>query len=118
MRELMVYGCKLTSLETLCCMALESLTLRYCSTFTQWSGLEHLSTLKSLEVEVCGVTSLRPLCCLGRALQKLRVTRCRKVQEDILELPHVQPTAQVVVAYSNVKEVVLAGGVRRVVGST
>jgi hypothetical protein len=34
------------------------------------------------------------------------------VEEEVLELPHVQPTAYVDVSHSNVKEVVLAGGVR------
>jgi hypothetical protein len=38
------------------------------------------------------------------------------VQEDVLELPHVQPTAEVVVKDATVREVVLAGGgVRRAV---
>jgi hypothetical protein len=50
-------------------------------------------------------------------LQKLVVKECSAVQEEVLELPHVKPTADVVVESSNVKEVVLAGGVRRDVGA-
>jgi hypothetical protein len=37
---------------------------------------------------------------------------CNGVQEEVLELPHVQATAVVILNYSNVREVVLAGGVR------
>ena len=33
------------------------------------------------------------------------------MQDEVIELPHVQPTAEVPIARSNVKEVVLAGGV-------
>jgi hypothetical protein len=43
-------------------------------------------------------------------LQKLRVYKCKRVQEEVLELPHVQRSAYVVVTDSNVKKVVLAGG--------
>jgi hypothetical protein len=50
-------------------------------------------------------------------LQKLVVKQCSAVQEEVLELPNIQPTADVVVEYSNVREVVLAGGLRRAVGS-
>jgi hypothetical protein len=46
-------------------------------------------------------------------LRKLKVSRCNRVEEEVLELPHVQPVADVDVTYSNVKEVMLAGGVRR-----
>jgi hypothetical protein len=46
-------------------------------------------------------------------LQRLKVVKCNNVQEEVVELPHVQPTADVVVIAGNVKEVVLAGGERR-----
>jgi hypothetical protein len=49
-------------------------------------------------------------------LEILVVCCCNDVQEEILELPYVQPTAYVHVRYTAVKEVVLAGGVRRAVG--
>jgi hypothetical protein len=62
-----------------------------------------------------GVTSLQPLSQLGEGLQILRVYGCTGVQEEVLELPHVQPTADVDVSCSNLREVVLAGGVRRAV---
>jgi hypothetical protein len=115
---LRVCSCVVTSLEDLEGMpALQSLTLFNCSCLTQLAGVEHLSALKSLSVECCGVTSLQPLSQLGEGLQKLSVVGCKRVQEEILELPHVQPTADVVVSYSNVQEVVLAGGVRRAVVS-
>jgi Leucine-rich repeat (LRR) protein len=115
---LKVFICKVASLEGLEGMpALQSLSLVHCSSLNQLSGVEHLSALKSLKVESCGVTSLQPLSQLGKELQKLSVVGCNRVQEEILELPHVQPTVDVVVRHSNVQEVVLAGGVRRAVAS-
>jgi hypothetical protein len=45
-------------------------------------------------------------------LEKLSFFECREVREEVLELPHVQPTVDMLVRYSHVKEVVLAGGVR------
>jgi hypothetical protein len=70
-----------------------------------------------LELTICDeVTSLEPLSQLGEGLQELKVYGCRRVQEEVLELPHVQPTAVVDVEESNVREVVLAGGLRRAVG--
>jgi hypothetical protein len=116
MKELYVMGCWLTSLESLYSMPLRSLTLTYCDSLTQLSGVEHLSALKSLKVVCCGgVTSLQPLSQLGPGLQELEVCGCSKVREEVLELPHVQPTADVDVKDSCVREVVLAGGVRRAV---
>jgi hypothetical protein len=115
MKELVVSWCPVTSLEGLNRMSLQSLSLTYCSSLTQLSGVEHLPALKSLRVVGCGVTSLQPLSLLGEGLQKLEVFDCRSVQEEVLELPHVQPTAGVRVSNSRVKEVVLAGGVRRAV---
>jgi hypothetical protein len=118
LKELSLYADKLTSLEDLSGISLQSLSLTWCSSLTNLSGFEHLSALKSLEVKGCGVTSLQLLSQLGEGLQKLRVVGCRRVQEEVLELPHVQPTADVVVECSSVKEVVLAGGERRAVGSS
>jgi hypothetical protein len=106
----------LPSLKRLNNMSLRSLTLRCCSSLTHLSSFEHLSALQSLHVMHCDdVTSLQPLSRLGKGLQKLEVSCCRGVQEEVLELPRVLPTADVVVQDSNVREVVLAGGVRRVV---
>jgi hypothetical protein len=114
LKSLVVDYCGVASLQSLSQLGegLQSLSLTSCSSLTQLSGVEHLSALKSLEVEYCGVTSLQPLSQLREGLQKLRVLGCKGVQEEILELPHVQPTANVVLSSSNVKEVVLAGGLR------
>jgi hypothetical protein len=116
LKELVVYDGELTSLESLKSMSLQSLRLTSCYSLTLMSGVEHLPALKSLRVMGCGVTSLQPLSELGKELQMLEVYDCRHVQEEVLELPHVQPTADVVVKRSNVREVVFAGGVRRAVG--
>jgi Leucine-rich repeat (LRR) protein len=138
--EMKVYGCCLTSLEGLGFMSLHSLSLRDCNSFVQLSGVEHLSTLQTLDLGHCdslaqlsgiehlsaltslvvdhcfGLTSLQSLSQLGEGLQKLAVLNCPRVQEDVLDLPHVHPTAAVSVAFSNVREVVLSGGVRKAVG--
>jgi Leucine-rich repeat (LRR) protein len=116
MRELHIHECPVSSLEGLSSTSLQSLDLWQCSDLKHLHGVEHLSTLKSLKVYYCGVTSLRPLAHLGEGLQKLDVCYCKEVQEEILELPNVQSTADVVVRRSNVREVVLAGGLRRAVG--
>jgi hypothetical protein len=116
LKQLMVWGCPFTSLEDLVCMSLQSLSITRCTHLVHLSGIQGLSTLGSLEVRECGLTSLQPLCQLGEGLQRLCVYSCTGVQEKVLELPHVQPTAEVVVVNSNVREVVLAGGERRVVG--
>jgi Leucine-rich repeat (LRR) protein len=104
------------SLEGLYCMSLQCLRVSFCHSLITLSGVEHLPALESLVVEHCGVTSLQPLSQLGKGLQELKVHGCNRVQDEILELPHVQPTANVSVRWSNVREVVLAGGVRRAVG--
>jgi Leucine-rich repeat (LRR) protein len=113
MKELEVYDGRLTSLEGLSSMAMQSLSLDVCSSLCSLSGVEHLSALQSLAVINCGITSLQPLSELGEELQELEVLSCSHVREVVLELPHVQPTADVEVEFSNVREVVLAGGVRR-----
>jgi hypothetical protein len=111
LKEVMVSQCSLTSVEGLNSSSLQTLTLAYCSPLPQLGGFEHLSTLQDLAIVHCDdLTSLQPLSQLGKSLQKLTVEGCLKVQEEVLELPYVQPTADVVVTCSNVKEVVLAGG--------
>jgi hypothetical protein len=115
--NLIVSACPVTSLEGLNGMSLQFLRLRYCSSLSGLSGIPHLSALKSLELIQCGVTSLQPLSQLGEGLEELRVIRCSGVQEKVLELAQVQTSAAVVVAGSSVREVVLAGGVRRAVES-
>jgi Leucine-rich repeat (LRR) protein len=113
MTEVCVFDCSLSSLAGLNSMSLQSLGLEGCTALTHLSGVGHLSALTSLEVTDCGVTSLQPLSQLGEGLQRLNVVKCNNVQEEIIELPHVQPTADVGVIAGNVKEVVLAGGERR-----
>jgi Leucine-rich repeat (LRR) protein len=116
LKDLEVYDCSLISLEGLDDnVSLQTMYFNQCSSLNQLSGIEHLSALKSLELLHCGVTSLQPLSQLGEGLQKLRVYHCEQVQEEVLELPHVQPSANVTATHSNVKEVVLAGGARRTV---
>jgi Leucine-rich repeat (LRR) protein len=110
LKELVVYECALTSLEGLNGLSLQSLSLTYCSSLSHLSGVEHLSALRSLLLEYCGVTSLQPLSQLGEGLQRLTVVSCLKVQERVLKLPYVQPTAVVSVGESNVREVVRGGG--------
>ena len=76
-------------------------------------GVRELTVLDELTLSNCrGLTSLKPLGSLGSGVKKLHVDNCVGVVEEVLELPQVQPTADVRVAYSNVREVVLAGGVR------
>ena len=117
LQSLKVVSCPLTSLEGLeggLSTSLQSLRLSLCESFRQLSVLEKLSSLQELYVSSCGVTSLQPLAELTGGLAKVYVGGCNCVKEEILELPHIQPTADVKINYSNVKEVVLAGGVRRV----
>jgi hypothetical protein len=117
MEQLEVSQCPISSLEGLHSMSLQCLVLHFCRSLTQLDELEHLSALTSLELTLCDeVTSLEPLSQLGEGLQELKVYGCKRVQEEVLELPHVQPTADVIVEKSNVREVVLAGGLRRAVG--
>jgi hypothetical protein len=113
--DMCVSKCRLTSLAGLNSMSLQSLTLLSCQSLTILPGFELFPALKSLDLENCGVTSLQSLSQLGEGLQKLIVFGCGSVQEEVLELPHIQPTASVSVSNSNVKEVILAGGVRRAV---
>jgi Leucine-rich repeat (LRR) protein len=117
MKWLQVSDCKVSSLEGMCSKSLQSLTLRGFTSLDPWCGVEHLSALRSLCMSDCRVTSLQPLCELGQGLQDLLVYGCSGVQEEVLELPHVQPTAHVLVKASRLKEVVLVVlVVRRAVG--
>ena len=99
------------------CMCLKSLSFISCSRLRQLSGIEALTAVEQLEVKTCGLTSLQPVGQLVGGLTKFSVVWCDQVQEENLELPHVQPTAHVRITFSNVNEVVLAGGVRRRVGA-
>ena len=107
-----IFTC-LAGLEGKLCTSLHSLSLECCSELRQLSGIEGLTALQQLSVYMCGVTSLEPVAQLVGGLKELMVHYCRKVQEEVLELPNLQPTADVRIGGSNVKEVVLAGGVRR-----
>jgi hypothetical protein len=113
LERLSVSHCDVTSLEGLCGRSLQSLSLDCCKSLTLLSGIEQLTALKRLEVKRSNVTSLQPLSQLGEGIEYLIVEWCRKVQEVVLELPHVQPTADVSISGSGVREVVLAGGVIR-----
>ena len=95
------------------CMCLKSLNLRSCGQLRQLCGIEGFSALEQLEIEGRGLTSLQPIGQLVGGLRMLYVRFCHSVQEEVLELPHIQPTANVEIEYSNVKEVVLAGVIRR-----
>jgi hypothetical protein len=110
LKEFKVHGCPLTSLEGLNSSSLKSLCLVFCTSLTDLSGVEHISALTSLEIDYCAVTSLQPLSELGEGLQKLKVSSCEQVLGGVLELPHVQPTAEVVVKKCRLYRVVLAGG--------
>jgi hypothetical protein len=113
LKHLVLSQCRLRSLEGLNSMSMESLGLECCSSLRNLFGVEHISALKSLVVAYCGVTSLQELSQLGEGLRQLWIKGCWRVQKKVLELPHVQPTADVVVVGSSVNEVVLAGGLRR-----
>ena len=95
---------------------LQELILFFCDHLSHLKGLETLSALQQLKLWCCGVTSLQPVAELDSGLKVLEIKSCNSIQEEVLELPHVLPTADVNVFDSNVQEVVLAGGVRRAVG--
>ena len=103
----------LAGLEGNLCTCVHRLTLESCQQLRQLSGIEGLTALQRLEVIDCGVTSLRPVGQLVGGLNFLKVRYCDSVQEEVLELPHILPTADVRIEGSTVKEVVLAGGLRR-----
>jgi Leucine-rich repeat (LRR) protein len=113
--ELTMSHCGLTSLQGLCSRSLQILELRHCSSLTSLSGIEQLKALNRVEVNDCGVTSLQPLSQLGGGIVYLIVQRCKKVQEVVLELPHIQTTCYVGVYGCSVRKLVLAGGVIKAV---
>jgi hypothetical protein len=116
LEKLHLYECCVTSLEGLSGMlstSLQSLGLYHCSSLISLSGIEQLKAMKRFAVVACGVTSLQPLSQLGEGLLELTVSECSRVQEVVLELPHIQPTTKVMLYASGVREVVLAGGVCR-----
>ena len=77
-------------------------------------GVEKLTVLEALILSDCTTRmSLKPLSSLASGLTKLHIVGCSGVVEEFLELPHIQPTADVKVADSVVREMVLAGGVWR-----
>ena len=109
-------GAQLVTLEGIegLSSGLRRLGLRSCRVLSSLVGFEKLSGLQELSVDFCGVTSLQPVAELrAGALTRLSVTHCRKVQEEVLKLPHIQPTTHVEIHASNVRHVVLAGGVIR-----
>ena len=107
----------LAGLEGNLCTCLQTLRLGPCGQLRQLTGIEGLTGLQRLDMYACGVTSLQLVGQLVGGLRELLVVGCSMVQEKVLELPHVKPTAQVCIDSSNVKEVVLAGGVRKWVGA-
>ena len=114
--RLRVYDCPLTSLEFLrgtLSTCLQSLHVWRCKHLQRMSGLEAVKALQELLIYSCGLTSLQPLAHVTTGLEKLHVTRCSQVQDEVLELPHMEPTSDVRISFSNVREVVLAGGIRR-----
>ena len=118
LERLQLVRCPLSSLgglEGTLTTSLQSLKLSLCMSLRQLSGLENLCALRQLTISNCGVTSLQPLAELTGVLVKVNIGYCRSVKEEVLELPYIQPTANLRVWCSNVREVVLAGGVRRVV---
>ena len=106
-----VTSCPLTSLEGLEGRFLKYVSLFLCDSLRQLSGFEKLSALQQLHVHGCGVTSLQPLAELREGILKLSIAKCNNVEEEVLELPHIQLTADARLWWGgNVKEVVLAGG--------
>ena len=103
----------LAGLEGNLCTCLQRLCLQSCGQLRQLSGIEGLTALQRLWVYACRVTSLQPVGQLMGGLTQFSVHNCGMVQEEVLELPHIQSAANVIINFSNVKEVVLAGGVRR-----
>ena len=89
---------------------LTSLVLSEAPQLVSLAGIESLTALEQLEFSACAVASLQPVGQLVGGLKKLDVSFCHSVIEEVPELPHIHPTADVRFEDSNVKEVVLAGG--------
>ena len=106
----------LAGLEGNLCTSLHRLTLQFCKQLRDLSGIEGLVAVQQLDIAACEVTSLQPIGRLVGGLKKLHVRYCDEVRQVVLELPHMQPSADVSIEFSTVKEVVMAGGVRKTVG--
>ena len=91
---------------------LKNLSLDDCSSLSSLVGLEELLVLQNLSVAGCGITSLQPVADMNVGLTGLSVKDCRNVREDVLELPEIHFRARGVIARSNVKKVLVAGGVQ------
>ena len=94
---------------------LESLSLSACTSLISLCGVHDLRALRKLSIERCSLADLELLAGLGSGLKYLCIRHCAgwAGAGGVLELPHVQPAAQVDVCNSGVEEVVLAGGVCR-----
>ena len=103
----------LAGLEGNLCTSLHTLTLQGCLLLRELSGIEGLTALQYLEIKMSRVTSLQPIGQLVGGLEQLHLWYCDKVEQEVLELPHIQPTAVISIIGSTIKEVLLAGGVRR-----
>ena len=93
--------------------SLKRIRLSGCKELRSLSGLEQLSMLRELSVVDCAVTSLQPVAEMHHgALTWLCIRSCQQVQEVLLELPHLQPSARYEFVFCNVKQVVVAGKVQ------
>ena len=111
LESLCIAGCGIACLCPLAGLkSLQSLHVTECKDLKELSGLEGMSMLQHLEVERCGVADLQPLASLGASLTCLVIRDCNDVEDQVVQLPHVQPNADVNIQCSNVREVVLAGG--------
>jgi Leucine-rich repeat (LRR) protein len=95
-RSLEVFCCGVSSLHPLRSLSsMERLNASHCELLTHLSRIEQLKALRRLEVRDCAVTSLQPLSQLRNAIEYLKVSGCYGVEDVVLELPHIQPTAHV-----------------------
>jgi Leucine-rich repeat (LRR) protein len=120
LESLRIMGAQITSLRGLESFrgCLVYLCLVDCPKLDSLSGVEGINNLHGIRVGSCGLTSLEPLACLGRKQKDpemimIDIYRCTAVKEEILELPYLPATASVDISESNVKEVVVAGRLRR-----
>jgi Leucine-rich repeat (LRR) protein len=115
LKSLDILNCPVTSMAGLhgptLGTCLQSLSLMFCNDLRDLSGIEELQALLEVDISLCGgISSLQPIGKLGNRLQKLWVKGCDTAGDEVLQLPHVQPTADVWLKNMNVREVVLAGG--------
>jgi hypothetical protein len=120
LQSLQIRDAQITSLRGLEGLSdcLFSLTLVTCPKLCSLSGVEGISSLHSLLVSACGLTSLQQLATFGKKQKEpekieIGVDGCDMVEEEVLELPYVPAAASVLILDSNVKEEVVAGGLRR-----